>query len=302
MLEILCLGTGGSVPSRDRALPAVAVKRGPDVFLFDCGEGTQRQLMVSPFSFMHLRAVFITHLHGDHFYGLPGLLQTMGLMGRTAPLTVAGPAGMAAAVKASLETCPGEIPYVITVTELGPGDSVRFNEVTVTAFATVHGVPSVGLRLQEDDGRPAFDREKAAAHGITGRDFAVLEQGGEVNGATLADVSGPGRKGLSVVYTGDTAVCDSVCKAAKGADVLVHEATYMDTEKELAAAHWHSTARQAAETAKKAGCGALILVHTSNRYKDRTPLAAEAQAVFGKTFVPDDLALFNLSKSGLRPV
>ncbi len=302
MIDIFCLGTGASVPSRDRALPAVAVRRGPDVFLFDCGEGTQRQLMVSPFSFMRLRAVFITHLHGDHFYGLPGLLQTMGLMGRTQPLTVAGPAGLQAAVAACLAACPGDIPYGLTVTEVGPGDVLRFGEAAVTAFATAHGVPSIGFRLQEDDGRPSFDAVKAAARGIEGRDFAVLEQGGEVRGVRLADVAGPARKGASIIYTGDTVPCDGVRTAAAGADVLIHEATYLESEKELAAAHWHSTARQAAETARDAHCGSLILIHISGRYKENAGTLTEAQAVFPPSFVPTDLTLYRLSKGKLRPV
>lgn len=300
MFDILLLGTGASVPSRDRALPCAAVRRGPDVFLFDCGEGSQRQIMVSPFSFMRLRAIFITHLHGDHFYGLPGLLQTMGLMGRTAPLVIAGPIGLSAAVLGCLAACPAEIGYDIATEELDPGDDLHFGDVTVTAFATDHGVPSLGFVLREDDPRPSFDAAKAKSLGIAGPDFTALEAGETVRGVRLADVAAPVRRGQAVAYTGDTVPGPAVVAAVKGVDVLIHEATFLEADRDHAVEHHHSTAKQAAEEARAAGCGALVLVHISNRYKDPAALLAEAQAVFPDTWLGTDLALYHLTRDGLR--
>jgi Metal-dependent hydrolases of the beta-lactamase superfamily III len=204
MFDILFLGTGASVPSKERALPCVAVRRGPDIVMFDCGEGSQRQMMISPYSFMKIRAIFVTHMHGDHFYGLPGLLQTMGMMGRRDPLTVCGPAGFSDALKTCLGICEGDLEYELDSLDVSPGDVIPVKDMTVTVFATRHGIASQGYLLREPDVRGKIDAEKAKALGIDGKDFSVIEDGGEVNGVRLEDICAPTRKGTSVAYTGDT--------------------------------------------------------------------------------------------------
>lgn len=300
MFDILFLGTGASVPSRQKGLPCVAVRRGSDIVLFDCGEGSQRQLMISPFSFMKVRAIFITHQHGDHFYGLPGLLQTMGLMGRREPLLVCGPPGCSAALKVLLEVCEGDLEYELDARDVSPGDTVAVKDMTVSVFATDHGIPSQGYVLREPDARGRIDAKRAASLGIGGKDFSLLEAGETVNGVTLADVSDPPRRGLSVAYSGDTRVCQSEKEALAGVDALVHESTYMFRDSELAREHFHSTAADVAEMAAEIGVGHLFLVHVSNRYKDTSPALGEARKSFRDVRVPEDFEMFRLSRSGVR--
>ena len=302
MLDILFLGTGASVPSRDHGLPAVLVRSGPDTVLLDCGEGTQRQIMVSPYSFMRIGGIFITHLHGDHFYGLPGLIQTMGMMGRKDRLIVRGPEGTAAAVETVLSICPGDLEFELDVEDMPPGDSVTVGALTVSCFATDHGVVSQGYIVKEPDVRGKVDAAKAESLGISGKDFSVLEDGGTVNGVTLGDICEPMRKGKVLAYTGDTRPCETVSEAVRGADVLIHEATYTKAQVAKAEEFLHSTAAQAAATARDCGCGALFLVHISNRYKDRNECLKEAAEIFPATYVPSDLSVYKTTKRGIRSV
>ncbi len=300
MFDLLFLGTGASVPSRDRALPCVAVRSGSDIILFDCGEGTQRQLMCSRFSFMKVRAIFVTHLHGDHFFGLPGLLQTMGLSGRKDPLLVCGPAGFTDAVNTILGLCEGEIEYPLEVRDIAPGDVVDVQHLKVSVFQTAHGILSQGYVVREPDTRGKIDSKRAAELGIDGKDFRRLEAGETVNGVTLQDITSCHSPGRSVAYTGDTMKCQTLVDAVKGVDVLIHESTYAGSESDKAEEHHHSTARSAAETAKEAGVGTLVLVHVSNRYKDRAQIQAEAAEVFPDTIVPEDFQFYSMTNNGLK--
>ncbi|MBO4502400.1 MAG: ribonuclease Z [Candidatus Methanomethylophilus sp.] len=300
MFDLLFLGTGASIPSRDSALPCVAVRRGSDIILFDCGEGSQRQLMCSRMSFMKIRGIFITHLHGDHFFGLPGLLQTMGMSGRTDPLIVCGPAGFSEALKMSLSVCEGEIEYPLEIRDVNPGDTVQVRDLTVSVFKTEHGIVSQGYVLREPDTRGPIDGKKAKALGLEGRDFTELENGGTVNGVRLEDICSSTIPGRSVAYTGDTMKCQTIADAVKGVDILIHEATYAENESENAEKHFHSTAASAAQTAKDAGVKALMLIHISNRYKDRSVILEEAKAVFPDTFVPSDFDFYTMTKNGVR--
>jgi len=301
MLDILFLGTGASIPSRDRAMPCAAVRCGSETVLFDCGEGTQRQLMVSPFSFMKVKGIFITHMHGDHFLGLPGLLQTMGLLGRKEKLTVCGPEGMSDCLGAVLSACEGKIEYELEIAELTHGGMIEFSEFTVSAFRTDHTVPSLGYKLSEKMSKGRFDKKKAEELGLRpGPDFARLQDGETVGNVTAEMVVGPPRPGCTLVYSGDTTPCGGLSEAAAGADVLIHESTFSGGESRLAADHKHSTSVQAAEAAKECGCRVLFLIHISNRYEDKGVIENEAKAVFENSIVPNDMDLYRVSKGSIE--
>lgn len=303
MLELTFLGTAAAVPSRDRMMSSIAVKNGPSVILFDCAEGTQRQLMLSPMSFMKVDAVFITHMHGDHMLGLPGLLQTMGMTGRKNPLILCGPEGFSRSVRMMMEACEGEIEYDLEIREVAPGDVVELNSASVTVFATEHGVPSVGYVYRENDRPGRLDRDKAISLGLSpGPDFSKITSGETVKGVRPEDVVGPVRKGLSIAYTGDTVPLGSITEACKGIDVLIHEATYCDEEKELAQKNLHSTCVEAANTARAAGVRRLILTHISNRYESDDLMTEQSRAVFPETYVAKDMDTFEISEDRITQV
>lgn len=303
MMEILFLGTNASVPSRSRNPPCVAVRCGSDIVLFDCGEGSQKQLMISPFSFMKVVGIFITHMHGDHILGLPGLLQTMGLSGRKDPLVLCGPEGFGKSLNSMLSACEGGIEYPLDVRDVCEGDSETFKGFSVKAVRNEHGVSSVGYVMREDDVKGKFDKAKAESLGISpGPDFSVLKGGGSVGDVTSDMVTGPSKPGCSIVYSGDTVPCDFIRDAAKDADVLIHESTYSGSEANLAKEHKHSTSVQAAQIARDSGCKALILTHVSNRYDDRESLRREAAEIFENVFMAEEMGMFILSKNNLRSV
>ena len=301
-MEILFLGTGATIPSRDRVMPCVAVRHVSDVVLFDCGEGSQRQLMLSPFSFMKISGIFITHMHGDHVLGLPGLLQTMSMSGRKDPLIVCGPSGFAKGLEGMLSICEGEISYPLDVRELNDGDVVEFKGFNVSAFRNEHNIPSLGYYAEENDTH-RFDREKATSMGIKpGPDFSRLQNGESVCGVTPDMVMGDTIRGCKVVYSGDTVPCDRLTEVSKDADVLIHESTYSEEHAGLAKEHWHSTATQAAMTARGCGCRALMLIHISNRYENRDSIREEAAVIFENTIIPSDLEMFSVTRDNIRSV
>lgn len=303
MFDVLFLGTGASIPSRERSLPCIAVRQGRSISLFDCGEGSQRQLMISPLSFMKVDRIFITHLHGDHVLGLPGLLQTMGMSGRKNKVSIFGPRGIANTLSCLLGACEGELEYETEVTELEGGETVDFAEFSVTAFATVHGTASLGFLYKEHDRPGAFDKEKAVRLGIApGEDFNRLQRGEEVNGVRPEQVIGAPRPGCSLVYTGDTVPCPAVSENAKGVNILIHEATYIDEDSGLASEYMHSTAKAAAEVARECEVDMLALVHISNRYNDSEIPLAEARMVFENTVVPSDMQMFTILCGEIRSV
>ncbi|MCL2317448.1 MAG: ribonuclease Z [Methanomassiliicoccaceae archaeon] len=303
MLDILFLGTGASIPSRDRGMPCVAVRSGSDVVLFDCGEGSQRQLMISPISFMKVKAIFITHMHGDHFLGLPGLLQTMGLSGRKDKLLICGPEGISSIMEVFLKVCEGKIDYELDIVEATHGSSFVFKGFSVAAFKTEHSQPSFGYKLTEKPVRGVFNKEKAIELGLRpGPDFTRLQDGETVKGVTPEMVIGQSRPGCSLVYSGDTTKCGGLTMAASGADVLIHESTFSKKESKLAEEHKHSTSVQAAETATECGCRVLFLIHTSNRYDDKSILEDEAKAVFERTVVPSDMDMYKVSKTSVKKI
>ena len=301
MFEILFLGTGASVPSRDRSLPCVAVRQGRSISLFDCGEGSQRQLMISPFSFMKIDRIFITHLHGDHILGLPGLLQTMGMSGRKDPVEVYGPTGLLKALKSMLDACEGELEYDLRIEEVEGDEEFSFDSFDVTVFRTVHNTPSVGYVYREHDRPGTFNKEKAEKLGLApGDDFSRLQAGETVKGVEPDQVIGPKRPGCSLVYTGDTVPCKDIAVASKDVDVLIHEATYTEEDSGLAKEHFHSTAKAAAETAAKCNVKMLALIHISNRYGDSEASLAEAKSVFGNTVAPEDFQMLIVTNGSIR--
>jgi len=300
MLDILFLGTGAAVPSRDRTTSALAVRSGRDIILLDCGEGTQRQLMVSPFSFMKIRAVLITHMHGDHVLGLPGLLQTMGLSGRKDPLTVYGPSCLERYIRSAMDATEGDTGYDLSFEAVEDGGEYAIGGLTATAFATDHGTESFGYVIREADLPGKLDRAKALSLGLEdGPDLARIKSGETVKGVDPSQVIGEPLRGLSMAYTGDTRPCPAIPLAAKGVDVLVHEATYKSSEEKLADEHAHSTVGQAADDAKEAGARYLILTHISNRYREREGLEAEARTLFPDSFVAEDMRMFSVTRGSI---
>jgi ribonuclease Z len=289
-LDVVFVGTAGSIPSARRALPATLVRRGGDRLLFDCGEGTQRQLLRSV-GLLELEKVFLTHFHADHVLGLPGLLKTYGLRGRELPLTVYGPEGLEALFRA-LGPVVGRLGFDLRLVELAPNAELRRDGYRIGAFAVDHGVRALGYALVEDDRPGRFDEARAEALGVApGPDFGRLQRGEAVEGAEgpidPSEVVGPPRRGRKVVLAGDTTPFETTAAAAWGADLLVHEATFTEEEDARARETRHSTARGAAELAAGAEVRLLALTHVSPRYGGRE-LRDEARAVFEPTIVPRD--------------
>jgi ribonuclease Z len=292
-MRLIFLGTAGSWPSKERSASAIALDTERELVLFDCGEGTQRQFFQSPASFMRVQRVFITHFHGDHFLGLPGLIQSMCLNNRTDPLEVYGPRDAKEMVDRVLSLGYFTQRFPVFVHPLNPGQSVELNGYTIRTALADHPVPSLAYRLDEGPKRGRFDPVKAKELGIRGADFSRLESGQtvRVNGHVVhpEDVMGPPRAGRSLVYSGDSAPSDEVRKLAAKATLLIHEAT-TGAELEVEANQWgHSSARQAAELAQEAEVAMLFLTHFSSRYKEVAPLEAEARTRFPQALAARDL-------------
>jgi ribonuclease Z len=285
-LDVLFVGTAGSVPSARRGLPATLVRRGGDRLLFDCGEGTQRQLVRST-GLVELEEIFITHFHADHVLGLPGMLKTFALRQRERPLAVYGPAGLRSLFGA-LRPIVGRVGFPVELHELEPNDELERDGYRIAAYATDHGVGSLGYAVVEDARPGAFDPERARQLGVSpGPDFGRLQEGEPVDGVRPEQVMGEPRRGRRVVLAGDGAPCEMTRLVAFEADLLVHEATFLDDEADRAAETRHSTARQAAELAAAAAVNTLALTHISPRYGGRE-VREEARAVFANTLVPRD--------------
>jgi ribonuclease Z len=286
-LSVFFAGTGGSVPGPRRGLPAILVRRGADRLLFDCGEGTQRQLVRSV-GLADLDSVFITHFHADHWLGLPGMLKSFGLREREQPLTVYGPPGLHE-LMAQARFIYGRLPYELSVVELQPAEAVERDGYRVAAVPVQHHRGrAFGYALVEDSRPGHLDPALAERLGVTpGPDFGRLQRGETVNGVAPEQVMGETREGRKVVYSGDTAPCDALRIAAHEADVLVHEATFTDGDLQRARETGHSTARQAAELAREAQVRMLALVHLSTRHS-AADCKVEARAVFGQAQVPRD--------------
>ena len=286
------LGTAGSMPTAQRSPAALMIRRGGDRLLFDCAEGTQRQLLRSSVGLADLREIFLTHFHADHVLGLPGMLKTFALRGRQQPLDVFGPRGLVDLI-GSLRRVVGRLTYEVRLVELDPGDVLERDGYRLATFAVAHGVSAIGWSLIEATRPGRFDAEAADALGIPiGPERGALQRGERVtlaNGRTVGpeQVLGPPRPGRKVALTGDTAPSDKIVEATWGSDVFITEATFGDEERERAEETKHQTATQAADTARRANVRLLALTHLSSRYFG-PEIAREARALFPDTVVPRD--------------
>ncbi|HEV8612789.1 MAG TPA: ribonuclease Z, partial [Gemmatimonadales bacterium] len=294
MLSITLLGTGAACPSVERNVAALALSREGETILFDCGEGTQRQMMRYGASFA-FREIFFTHYHADHMLGVTGLMRTMGLQDRTAGVTLYGPRGATRILGAAISLGIERNQFPIEIVELQAGDRIRRNEYDIVVFPTDHRADTVGYALAEHTRLGRFNPDRARELGIPeGPLWGKLHKGESVelpDGRRVGpeELVGRPRRGRTVVYTGDTRPSLAVVEAARGADLLVHDSTFGEEERERAVETGHSTAAQAAEIAREAGVRRLVLTHISPRYnRDAPELLAEAKAVFPESIVARD--------------
>ena len=280
------------MPTAQRAPAALLVRRGGDRLLFDCAEGTQRQLLRSAVGLPDLEEVFVTHFHADHVLGLPGMFKTFALRGRELPLTVYGPRGLRDLLE-SLRRVVGKLTYDLKLVEAEPGDVLQRDGYRLATFGVAHGVTALGWSLIETTRPGRFDVAGADALGVpNGPPRGALQRGESITldgGRTIApeQVLGEQRPGRKLVITGDTAPSDEIVEAAWGADVLITEATFSEEERARAAETRHQTATQAAELARRAEVTLLALTHLSNRYFGGE-IAREAREIFPETVVPRD--------------
>ena len=294
-MEITFLGTASAVHSKDRNHPSIALKAFGDVFLFDCGEGTQKQLLFTKVSPMKISKIFITHYHGDHILGLPGLLQSMSLNGREKKLTIYGPKGLDKIKDAiySFGYCAIEFP--VEFIEIGSEVVIDTEEYSITSQQVRHNVLSLAYSIEEKK-KPRFLREKAIELGVpVGPDFGKLHNGEEVevdgNIIKPEQVLGPARKGVKITYSGDTRPCEEMIYLARESTILIHEATFINADNLNAEEHGHSTSGDAAYIARESKSKKLILTHISTRYADEYDklLLNEAKEVFKNTILAKDL-------------
>jgi len=295
MLRIIFLGTGGSLPTRNRNPSAIMVNREGELLLFDCGEGTQQQMMRARTGMKNLTAIFISHFHADHFLGIPGLIQTMSFLGRKEPLLIYGPEGTREFTELFKAFGFFNFKYEIYGIQLKPGEVVERKDYVIRALKTEHSIPSLGYTLIENPRLGRFNREKAVELGVPpGPLFAELQKGNslEVDGRLVKpeDVMGPSRPGRTIVYTGDTRPCESILKASGDADLLIHDCSFSDEMKDWAEESGHSTAGEVATLAKKAGVRKLVLTHISSRYTDDVgPILTDSKRIFENLIVAEDL-------------
>ncbi len=292
---VVFLGTGGSMPTKERGLPSIAVRYAGELLIFDCGESTQRQLLVSGLGLPRNINVFVTHLHADHFLGIPGLLFTLGMLGRDAPITIHGPHGLREVVEMLLGACRVELPFVVRISEISEGIIYRSRGFTIDTMAVDHSVEAYAYRLKENDRPGRMNVEYLESIGLErGPKWGLLQRGVPVEhkGQIIdpAKAVGPPRPGRTIVYTGDTRPVDRLIDFSKNADVLIHDATFSSEHLKKAMEDGHSTAEQAAEIALKANVRELYLFHISPRYQDNEEkLLSEAKKIFQRSYLPHDL-------------
>ena len=304
VVELVFIGTSSATPSRERWLPAILVKLEGEFLLMDCGEGTQYRVFKAGLRVNKLSSILITHMHGDHVYGLPGLLESLGMWGRQARLRVYGPRGIREFLEGAL-TCR-DLGYELEVEEVRAGTLISTECYRVVAIPVKHTVEAYAYALIERDRPGKFDDEKARELGIPPgplrrrllEGFSVKLPSGRL--VMPREVVGPPRKGLKVVYSGDTAPVGELVEASRRADLLVHEATFSSDLVEEAHATGHSTAEEAARCALEAQVKLLVLFHYSSRYRDLSPLVNEARKVFKRTYASYDMMRLRLVRLGVN--
>jgi len=307
-MKITFLGTSSGAPTRARNVSSIALQwsQTGKLWLFDCGEGTQHQILRSPLRLSQLERVFFTHLHGDHLFGIAGLLATRSMMeANTSPVTLYGPAGLGAYLQCTLDASQTRLAYPIKTQIIAGGPVYEDETVRVECAPMVHRAPAFGYAIVEKEQTGRFDVEKAQALGIpAGPLYGRLKQGESVtlpDGRTVhgADLVGPPRPGRKLVTCGDTAFTPNAISLARDADVLIHEATYLEEDRPLAVRAQHSTALSAARVAREARVQLLILTHFSPRYEAGGRLAdllAEARSAFPNTLLAEDFFTYEIPR------
>ncbi len=304
-MELIFLGTGAGVPSKNRNVTSIAISMLNErnaVWLFDCGEGTQHQILRSSIRLSKLEKIFITHLHGDHIFGLPGLLSSRSFQGGETELTVYGPAGITAYIQNSLEISGSHLTYPLQVVEIEPGEIFCDNQWKVICDELDHGISSFGYRLVEADKQGTLDAAALKQAGVpAGPLYQELKQGKKVtlpDGRVIdgAAFIGPKQKGRIITIFGDTRPQENERALAENADIIVHEATFEASKEEMAKEYMHSTSLDAARLAKTAEAKHLILTHISSRYDKEASLQLrdEARELFPNTDIAEDFASFNI--------
>jgi ribonuclease Z len=290
MIRITVLGTSGAAPTRERNLTSVALVHEGDVLIFDCGEGTQRQILKYGINSYRIKAIFLSHTHGDHVIGIAGLVRTLALNNRKEPLYIFVPQGFEKVVKSLIVFDKAVISYQIIIKGVKGGQLYKGKDYTVSAFKVNHTIPTYGYVFKIND-RRNFDGKKAKALGIKGPMFSELMKKGRITigkrTVRLGQVSTV-KVGKKIVFATDTRPVNATVAAAKNADLLIHESTYADAQSELARDRGHATSIEAATIAKKAKVSRLLLLHISARYRDAEQLRKEADKVFKGAIVADD--------------
>ena len=290
MINITMLGTSGSAPTKSRGLPSMAVEHDGSIYLFDCGEGTQFQLLRFNVNSSKIKAIFITHIHGDHVIGFAGLIRSMALTRRTSPLYVFIPAGYEDGIKALIDFDRALIGYKIVIKKITGGMIYKEDGLTISAFPLIHTVKIYGFAIKEAD-RLHFLKEKCTKLGMHGIMFKKIMKEGSIRlgkrKIRLKDVTTL-KKGAGIVYAVDTRPSRNAIKAAWGADAIIHEATYSNDLRNMAVERKHTTAIEAAMLAKKAHAKLLILTHISARYRNANVLLKEARSIFKNTILAKD--------------
>ena len=303
IVRIYFLGVGGGIPSLTRAPPAIAVSFHGKVLLFDCGEGTQLQLRRAGLSPQRIREIFISHLHGDHVLGLPGLISTMIMLNRTKALNIYGPPGTKEFIETTMESTHAHLDFPLEINDVLQGEISHQKLYFVSCLPAIHGVPAFSYVLKMANIPGKFDSNRAEQLGVpSGPLRKRLYQGEQIEtpGGRIVkplDVLGPPRKGIRIVFSGDTAPNQELAKAAKNASLLIHDATFTMTHLENAIQYQHSTAAQAAEIAKSAQVSHLALIHISPRYASTEEHEKEAQAIFPHCTAPNDLDCIELNST-----
>ncbi|MEM3440033.1 MAG: ribonuclease Z [Candidatus Bathyarchaeia archaeon] len=295
-MEVRFLGTGGSIPTGFRASPSVIVRREGELLMFDCGEGTQTRMAACGLGLNNPMRIFITHMHGDHVLGLPGLLMSMSLLGRRRELEIYGPPGIREFLESIGRVLGFDLKFPIGVKEVSGGEVVRGRGYRVLAECAEHGIPCNAFSLEEE-ARRVFLPERAMELGVPkGPLWKELQLGRavNVNGRVVepSQVLGEPKRGKKIVYASDTRPSKPIINLSRGADLLIHDSTFDDSRAKEAEEYGHSTASEAASVAKGAGVGALVLFHLSPMYRDPAPLLLQAKQIFPNSMVAyDSMAL-----------